>query len=458
MSRGGGGRGSGKKRGTGDKTDAFWESIETENVKTLFWSLKYGGFTATRPYDDENTPPIHYAVKTEKAKSLKCILETVDRMRAQKDVDFPWEDEDNLTPLMVAAQQNWAVGARILLENGADLARKDAKGKTALQHATECESKGILKLFKEWVNPEPEPEMSDAEKAKKAEIVARLREESDKRAAEQRAHIEDLAKKLEEKDNLHEVLKQAASAAAWPEVSGALAAARRELNISKLEADDATTEVDPQLWKVITLQKLHLRLKKDILTELPATLGQLTALTELNLSNNSLRALPESIGELSALKILAVEANCLTTLPEGISQCKKLEVVNFMFNQLVSVAPMGPLAPSLLIVHLSHNQLPVLEVPLEKCARLGTLTISHNKLTAMPPHIGGLQKLKVLKMAHNQITEVPDDMSELKELMEIDLEGNPFKDKKIHKILEGGPGHNPVKDFRTYLGKGKKKK
>lgn len=27
------------------------------------WSLKYGGFTATRPYDDENTPPIHYAVK-----------------------------------------------------------------------------------------------------------------------------------------------------------------------------------------------------------------------------------------------------------------------------------------------------------------------------------------------------------------------------------------------------------
>jgi len=28
--------------------------------------------------------------------------------------------------------------------------------------------------------------------------------------------------------------------------------------------------------------------------------------------------------------------------------------------------------------------------------------------------------------------------SELKELMEIDLEGNPFKDKKIHKILEGG--------------------
>lgn len=29
-------------------------------------------------------------------------------------------------------------------------------------------------------------------------------------------------------------------------------------------------------------------------------------------------------------------------------------------------------------------------------------------------------------------------LSELKELMEIDLEGNPFKDKKIHKILEGG--------------------
>eukprot|EP00667_Euglena_gracilis_P009198 EG_transcript_9330 len=459
MSRGGGARrtgGGARKggaRGTGDKTEAFWDSIDSENVKTLFWSLKYGGFSATKPYDEDNTPPIHYSVKVEKLKSLKCIVESIDRMRSQRDIDFPWEDEDNLTPLMVACQQDWAAGARVLLENGADVAKKDARGKTAKDHATKNESKAVLRLFVEWESDSPEAVMTEAEKAKKAEIIARNKEASQHRAAEQKAAEEELRKKEEEKEKLQEAIKLAAVMAAWPEVREALADVRKELSINKLGPEDGT-DIDPSLWKLVTLQVLQLRLKKEALTELPPAMGQLVALTDLNLSHNSLTTLPEEIKELASLKSLSVDSNCLARLPDGLSQCKKLEVVSLVSNQLTSVAPLAPLAASLCIVHLSNNQLPELEIPLEKCTRLGTLTLSSNQLTAVPPKMGTLTKLRVLKMANNQITELPDDMSEMKNLQELDIEGNPFKDKKIMKVIEG---RNGVKELRTYLGKGKKK-
>ena len=36
-----------------DKTKAFFASIHSEQIKTLHWSLRYGGFSPTKPYDEE---------------------------------------------------------------------------------------------------------------------------------------------------------------------------------------------------------------------------------------------------------------------------------------------------------------------------------------------------------------------------------------------------------------------
>src|SRR5215216_287263 len=63
--------------------------------------------------------------------------------------------------------------------------------------------------------------------------------------------------------------------------------------------------------------KLYLRGWEDLekLTELPESLGQLTQLQSLELSNHELTALPESIGQLTQLKGLLLTDNQLTDLP-----------------------------------------------------------------------------------------------------------------------------------------------
>jgi hypothetical protein len=51
-------------------------------VQTLNWSLKHGGFSLTKPFHEETQlPPIHYCVAAKKTKSLKCMLECLDRLR-----------------------------------------------------------------------------------------------------------------------------------------------------------------------------------------------------------------------------------------------------------------------------------------------------------------------------------------------------------------------------------------
>lgn len=60
------------------------------------------------------------------------------------------------------------------------------------------------------------------------------------------------------------------------------------------------------------------------LTELPAWLGTLTNLQELELNNNGLTCLPEELGELKELTSLNVDTNKLRALPFSIGSLSKL--------------------------------------------------------------------------------------------------------------------------------------
>lgn len=51
------------------------------------------------------------------------------------------------------------------------------------------------------------------------------------------------------------------------------------------------------------------------LTKVPAEIGQLTALTSLNLSGNHLKAVPSEMGKLTALEYLDLSGNQLTVVP-----------------------------------------------------------------------------------------------------------------------------------------------
>lgn len=68
----------------------------------------------------------------------------------------------------------------------------------------------------------------------------------------------------------------------------------------------------------------RLDLSRNKLGDVPAEIGQLRALIDLDLSRNELRALPSALGQLSRLRLLNCMANRLTALPEEIGNLEAL--------------------------------------------------------------------------------------------------------------------------------------
>jgi Leucine-rich repeat (LRR) protein len=84
------------------------------------------------------------------------------------------------------------------------------------------------------------------------------------------------------------------------------------------------------------LEILELTLK---LPDLPAGIGNLANLKELNLKSNQMTRLPGMIGNLHALKTLNVSFNKLTTLPAEIGNLGALTTLDVGFNTFLKALP-----------------------------------------------------------------------------------------------------------------------
>jgi internalin A len=100
------------------------------------------------------------------------------------------------------------------------------------------------------------------------------------------------------------------------------------------------------------------------LASVPEWLGNLTALTELDLSRNQLASVPESLGNLTALTRLDLSRNQLASVPESLGNLTALTELELSRNQLASVPEsLGNLA-TLRQLNLSSNQLTALPLRL----------------------------------------------------------------------------------------------
>ena len=81
----------------------------------------------------------------------------------------------------------------------------------------------------------------------------------------------------------------------------------------------------------------RLDLSSNLLTSLPASIGGLTALTTAVLKNNGLVLLPDSIGDLTALQGLGLSSNGLTSLPTSIGKLRGLKELDVRDNYLGSL-------------------------------------------------------------------------------------------------------------------------
>ncbi|KAH9298102.1 hypothetical protein KI387_029784, partial [Taxus chinensis] len=91
---------------------------------------------------------------------------------------------------------------------------------------------------------------------------------------------------------------------------------------------------------------------------LPAEIGSLKKLEELDLSFNKLKTLPNNIADLMALKSLKVASNKLVELPLGISSLLKLTTVDVSNNRLTSLQSLELFSMrALRNLNVQHNKL-----------------------------------------------------------------------------------------------------
>ncbi|XP_076905434.1 plant intracellular Ras-group-related LRR protein 4-like [Bidens hawaiensis] len=198
----------------------------------------------------------------------------------------------------------------------------------------------------------------------------------------------------------------------------------KDLNLrSKLM--DQIEWLPDSIGKLSTL--ITLDLSENRLVTLPSSISGLSSLTKLDLHSNKIVELPESIGDLLSLIYLDLRANQLSTLPAGISRLVRLQELDLSSNNL-SVLPesIGSLV-NLQKLNIETNNIEEIPHIIGHCVSLKELLADYNKLKALPEAIGKLELLETLSVRYNNISRLPTTISSLTNIKELDLSFNELE-------------------------------
>ena len=163
---------------------------------------------------------------------------------------------------------------------------------------------------------------------------------------------------------------------------------------------------------------------------IPASLGNIGGLQHLLLHNNELTGeIPPALGSLNSLQQLALGLNQLHgSIPAQLGSLNNLTELHLWGNQLTGSIPasLGNLT-SLEWLSLSQNQLTgTVPTQLGNLSKLEHLWLSQNQLTApIPAELGNLSNLAVLSLWDNQLSgAIPPQLGNLSNLERLSLSQN----------------------------------
>ncbi|KAG8373580.1 hypothetical protein BUALT_Bualt11G0039200 [Buddleja alternifolia] len=188
----------------------------------------------------------------------------------------------------------------------------------------------------------------------------------------------------------------------------------------------------------------------DQIEWIPDSIGKLSCLITLDLSENRIVMLPDSIGGLSSLKTLDLHGNTISELPESIGNLLNLLHLNLRGNQLNSLPSTIAKLVRLQDLDLSSNGFLVLpetigslvnlkklnvetndieEIPhaIGRCTSLKELHADYNRLKALPEAVGRIGSLEILTVHYNNIKQLPTTMASLTSLRELDVSFNELE-------------------------------
>ncbi|KAF8377956.1 hypothetical protein HHK36_031345 [Tetracentron sinense] len=172
---------------------------------------------------------------------------------------------------------------------------------------------------------------------------------------------------------------------------------------------------------------ITLDLSENRIVSLPTTIGGLSSLMKLDLHSNRIAELPESIGDLLNLVYLDLRGNQLTSLPATFSKLARLEELDLSSNRL-SLLPesIGALI-SLKKLNVETNDIEETPHTIGQCSSLVELRADYNRLKALPEAIGRIQSLEILSVRYNNIKQLPTTMASLSNLKELDVNFNELE-------------------------------
>ncbi|KAL9538278.1 hypothetical protein MBANPS3_011062 [Mucor bainieri] len=161
----------------------------------------------------------------------------------------------------------------------------------------------------------------------------------------------------------------------------------------------------------------------------------LTELMVLNLDGNRINVLPDSIGHWKKLREFRLGSeyggNLIEELPASVSDMQALVELDLSFNDVQHVGTLQGLQ-KLKYLNLSHNRIKHLPILAEDCAQLSTLDVSDNLIRTIPHAVAHSVvrlmrrgRLQVLNLSNNRLELMPTEMLDQTQTQVI-IQGNPF--------------------------------
>lgn len=189
--------------------------------------------------------------------------------------------------------------------------------------------------------------------------------------------------------------------------------------------------LDQVEWLPDSIGKLSSLIKLDLsenaIVMLPVAIGGLATLQTLDLHGNKIQELPESIGGMLHLLNLDLRGNQLAALPPTIDRLVHLQELDLSSNG-ITVLPetIGSLA-SLKKLNIETNDLEEIPHAIGRCTSLKELRADYNRLKALPEAVGRIESLEILTLRYNNLRQLPTTMASLCSLRQLDVSFNELE-------------------------------
>lgn len=179
------------------------------------------------------------------------------------------------------------------------------------------------------------------------------------------------------------------------------------------------------------------KMDSDILNEI----GDIESLEKLDFSDCGLTSMPESIKNLKNLKYLKVRNNLLTEVPSWVNQLTGLTFVDFSGCQINNKFDLTGLF-NLTDVVLDYNpKLKELPTGINTLSNLARLTASNCNIKTITDDILGCDKLYLVDFHGNEkLVNMPDKLSSLPEIIAICIDDTAITNEKISSLNKNKRG------------------